>query len=304
MDLEMKIIVPLAYFTWGGQTFKITDYLSIERKEKGYCPEFLDGHEFLSEHDRQKIQSCVYWLIIEDNFPKIASDDIKSSLSQLINIAATALWIVAPMGATPLFRFKGKDPEWRYFTQFMDEFRTTRYDSQMNAETSQLEELVILYPKLVDIRQKHERLNSALTFTFRACLEISWSVSFVCYFAALETILHNKMKTPLHGQLSMGAGLVLGETQEEYHEIRKKVLQLYEIRSDILHGKVYTWNDSEQNLQFLGELTKLTRKIWRKVILDEAIFKVFQSELQERTDWLISKQERLLQKFKNLQATS
>ena len=201
------------------------------------------------------------------------------------------------MGASPLFRFKGTDPEYKYYTQFMDRFNIVESEKQMNASDSKMDTICSIYPKIIDIRKNHERMNSAVTFTYRGCLENAWNVAYICFMAAFETILFNKMKSNMQGRLSMACGLILGDTLEEYHKYRKQFVKLYDIRSDILHGKAYTLVDSENNLDNLGNLSKLLRHTWIKILISDDLFNVTKSDDDTRTIWLQNRQESLKTKF-------
>jgi hypothetical protein len=49
----------------------------------------------------------------------------------------------------------------------------------------------------------------------------------------------------------------------------KKFEKLYNIRSDIMHGKQRKWQRADGNLKKLSELSSLLRNLWHKILTDK-----------------------------------
>ena len=49
----------------------------------------------------------------------------------------------------------------------------------------------------------------------------------------------------------------------------KKFKGLYNIRSDIMHGKQRKWQRADSNLKKLSEISSLLRHLWQKILTDK-----------------------------------
>ncbi|MDO9577220.1 MAG: HEPN domain-containing protein [Candidatus Cloacimonadales bacterium] len=229
-----------------------------------------------TEYDREsfgKIQSgltteeieCVpkVWL-------KINADCDFEELTSYINIFQLALLITKPTKVKIPYKF--------------NEFNISRYGYQFNfikKYTYKLTKKDILkvseiYPVLLKIYQndsKINRLKSAMVDVLSGCLTITWNSAYVLYMISLETLLTEGSKFGVKKKLASAYAILTENDLAKRQQAFKDFIDIYKIRSDIVHGKSFNdkYNDGNLNLKELAKCRDMLRKLWQVILSSEEI---------------------------------
>jgi hypothetical protein len=73
------------------------------------------------------------------------------------------------------------------------------------------------------------------------------------------------------------------ETQKAEKDIEyKRFIELYNIRSDIIHGRAMNYDDPNINLKNLNDFETLLRKIWKKILVSNDLIRELEKSDAER----------------------
>ncbi len=105
-----------------------------------------------------------------------------------------------------------------------------------------------------------------------------WRLALLMYSTAFEAILTYKRGRGITERLSKSLACFLAIDQSKQRILYYKFKDLYNIRSDIIHGKYLKRSNSKSNLKKLEEITDLLRQVWQKIIQDKAIISILESD--------------------------
>jgi hypothetical protein len=284
---EKFTIAPLCEFGWGGKEYQITDFLAIAINDSSKLPKI--SFEYFSNNEIQILHRSTYIIIVYDNHPVYNSLNRNESVSEIINQFQILLWISRPTELFIPFRFRNDDTD--DYSKFMDRFHYNNYDKdlQLNIKNNDLLNVSHWFPELITIRNNGKRLNSAMSFTFYGCVSIQWSVSYVCFCSALETLLVSNLQGDTEWKLAASFGYLLSRDLREFNINTHQFIDTYRIRNEIVHGRLYDRKNSKENLSRLGELTSILRKTWSCILNNPEICSIFDSDDKVRTDFLLCK---------------
>ena len=184
------------------------------------------------------------------------------------NLAAILLStrVNKPNQAETRFRF-GDDNS---ISRQLDRFQFNRIDINENYfNLHNLENVNIYYNSFCRGIRKNKRLYIAQLNTFMGCQAYHWQVAFLLYSAAFEALLNYKRGYGLTKRLAKTNACLMESTKYERDSLFKKFEKLYDIRSDLMHGKQRKSRRDNGNLIKLSELSSLLRHLWQKILIDK-----------------------------------
>lgn len=192
-----------------------------------------------------------------------------------MNTLVMSFWIHAPSKITLKYRFgDGGD-----FSKIMSRFQFNKYDQNRQSFTSQeLNEVKKYYGALVRIIRKRGRLFTALSSSFMGCLQYNWRSSYLLYATALAAMLTYSASPGITKRLSKAFACLISTDHTKRDNYYKRFYLLYNIRSDIIHGRTRKYSKPVGNLKKLSMLTEFVRKLWQKILLDPNILNFLEQD--------------------------
>jgi hypothetical protein len=114
------------------------------------------------------------------------------------------------------------------------------------------------------------KLLSAIHWAGRATIEDRKEEAFLLYAIALESlVLAENQKDELGYRLSIRVAHLLGDNVQHREDITKRIKELYEIRSKIVHSGFYQVTDAD-----LGDMRKITKGCILRILKDKELFEI------------------------------
>ena len=266
---KYNVIAPLSNFNWNGDLIEIGKFCTIKRR---YTTRMPYGYsKFLSVDDKLEIQSCKHWL----EFLPSKSENLSANAT--INCFLFLLWLHKPTETHIKMFFENLKQEKRLHRILS---RYVWIDSEVNysIETKDLIKVRDDVDSILRIIRNNKRLFTSLTLTIRGCTAKHWHVAFICYSAAIEGLLTYSKDVGITKRLAKTYACLTKVTKldrDKAHEIFKKT---YNIRSDIMHGRAYIFNDQKSNLNELITLSNILREIWKTILTSENYINEFDKD--------------------------
>jgi hypothetical protein len=151
------------------------------------------------------------------------------------------------------------------------------YESGLNKKIfnrSDLEKVDTYFGRLIGMNSVSTRTKNALYFTFRGMSAEKWIDAFMMYMAAIESLFSKDkpggatevIKTRMASLLNP----VNGTTKDD-------VGALYNLRSEMTHGRIVISDDPKNNLQLLAKLQQLLYSCL-DIILDRKLFEHYETK--------------------------
>jgi len=273
---EFKVYAPLSKFQWRGPTFSIAPGVEIIRRPQPYPLRGLD--EDLTRFDRDELFFADHWLTVD-----WSTGDVPSP-SEIVNIFLLALWLSRPTKAHVKFRFKvATDPEAApgSMARLLDQFQWIEGAAAEDVTDAQLATASSSFPSLVGIRLNSPRLSNALYLTFAGCQAVQWQVALVCFAAAAEAILTYDTGRGITERLALAYACLLAQEEAERDHLLREFYELYDKRSDIMHGRGYAIPGPDK-LPILVRFGDALRALWKKVVDPAAIIQELEAPDAQR----------------------
>ena len=119
-------------------------------------------------------------------------------------------------------------------------------------------------------------MPKAMINSFYGCASISYKVSYMCFSAALETLLSYEKGFGLTKRLAKTYACLTESQKRNRDAAYRKFLRLYNFRSDIVHGNLRKMRNPDLNLKRHAEFSKLIRKVWQTVLSDNSILSILE----------------------------
>jgi hypothetical protein len=247
-----RVWAPLIDFPWAGTERCITSDTSVlpPSAYRGYDSANLD--ESLSQVDRALCRGASHWVCV--SLPARHQLSARENLNSFL----LALWIVRPTKTQIRLRFEEIEPGVYKPSRILDRFQWIRGQASDELTDEDLGRVADLLPRVRAAYVTRGRLRNALVLTFRGCVSFAWQAAFICWSAAIEALLTYERGRGLTDRLARAyAKLVRDPTASLEHFKR-----LYDVRSDIMHGRSYDRDSKASNLEDLAACSDLLRRIW------------------------------------------
>lgn len=267
--------VPLNCFAWNGEQITIAPGVSITYLETPPHPGEEIWRERLDEKAKQELDEASHWLVMDEVPPGV-------SAAEVMNVFFIALWLAVPTEAHARHRW-GADP-----AVVHDVFCHVTGRIERSISDAQLLEAGRYYQALLDVARSGGRLDNSLYLTYAGCTLALWQPSYICFTSALEGLLTHRAQTRDNISHLGEAFALLTETDAEpRREARKLLKRLYDVRSQIVHGRAGTFKNSAGNLNNLRDLRDALRSTWAAILTLPGAVAAFDGEDEDRAAYLV-----------------
>ncbi len=258
----MMILVPLSNFNWDGDYFELQQLGKIQRLQN--IPDLSNFESHLTEFDKDNLRNVTHWLLFEQKDNEILNQ------SEKINIFLLALWIASPTKTQVQIRFELSENKYTV-SRYLDRFQCNISYSLDNIDNELLTKVNEYIASIMNIYIHPKRLYNSLLLNLCGNLSISWQVAFICFSSAMEAILTYSERPGITKRLAKSF-VCLTETEKFKRDIEfKRFVELYKIRSDIMHGRAMNYYNDNLNLKKLNDYEELLRKIWKTILASNSL---------------------------------
>jgi hypothetical protein len=252
------VYVPLFNFNWDDDLFLLNGFGKIDRiiNFKEYIND--EFNYYLSEFEFDNIKNATHWLIFEQE------ETDKISRLEKINIFLLALWIAKPTRTHVQLIFVSK-PTVKTFIRVLDRFSWNKFSVVHNIDNECLVEVNKNISNIIAIYLNRKRLFNSLILNLNGCVSNYWQVAFVSFSAALEGILTYRTTPGITKRLAKSFACLTEIDRHKRDLAYKRFYELYNIRSDIIHGRAINFYDPDTNLRYLSNYEDLLRNIWKTI---------------------------------------
>ena len=251
----IPILAPLIDFDWDGENFQLGSGFDIQQ-----TPDFpwdnRTVQHYLSEEERERCGDARHWLSVLQP----AQDAV--SAAARVNAFLLTLWIVRPTLSHVAVRF-AKSSDGVEVTRVLERFIWIKDQAYLDVETAHLDVVRRLLGPLLSVYGNRKRLRNALALTFRGCTSRDWQSAFVCFSVAAEAMLTYSRELDSNEALAATYKKLSDRYGATSPTSVRKFKRLYQLRSEIVHGRAYQRERSPQNLIDLTEFSNLLRELWR-----------------------------------------
>jgi hypothetical protein len=233
---------------------------------------------FLSEEERDNARASDHWIEIDQ-----PAHDITSAAAK-INTFLIALWVVRPSLTHAALRFE-QGPDGLTIVRILERFQWIKDQLHPDVKEEHLASVRAMVPALLRIYEQRGRLSNALTLTFRGCISRDWQSSFICFSAALEGLLNYGRSGGITERLATAYARLLARYGQSTGDDRQAFTTLYNVRSEIVHGRAYERELSTRNLVDLAGCSDLLRKVWRIVLEHDDVLERLEQDDTARRDF-------------------
>jgi hypothetical protein len=274
----LQVWAPLIDFPWEGGDYPLRDGLRIVRQPRDFTWDAEGTRYFLSQEEQESARTTDHWIEIDQP----AHD--KTSAAEKINIFLVSLWIVRPSLTHVSLRFE-QTPDGLKVFRVLERFQWIKDQLHPDVEGKHLASVRAMVPSLLRICEARGRLRNALSLTFRACISKDWQSSFVCFSAALEGLLNYDRGRGLTERLASTYAKLLARYGEGSNDDHHTFTRLYNVRSEIVHGRAYERESSTRNLVDLAGCSDLLRRVWRIVLEHDDVLERLEQDDSVRQDF-------------------
>lgn len=262
-----KVLAPLHDFYWEGKRFDISGLCAIEELD---TPDLTWCETFLSKDDKNQLRDSSHWI----SFKQSPTDRL--SPSEKVNIFLLALWIVLPTRVQVhyIFEFPRKSGNGvsSSAVRLFDRFAWIRHQARNGIKTMHLKKVQGVVDNLIPIYTANKRLRNSLVLTIKGCFSIDWQVAFICFSAAAEGILTYNRGGGITKRLAKSFACLTKKTKTQRDSAFHKLEHLYNIRSDIMHGRITgSTMRSSGKLRELAKFSNSLRNLWKTILSSQTI---------------------------------
>jgi len=219
---------------------------------------------FLSDEELDAVRDASHWIAIDQP----VRDPVSAAAK--INIFLIALWIVRPTLTHVSIRVQ-QAPDGGRVSRMVDRFQWIKDQLHADLDEAHLAAARDLLPGLFAVYAARARLKNALSLTFRGCISTDWQSSFICFAAAVEGLLTHAQTPGLTSRLADAYSKLLDHYGSRGPSHREMFIRLYNVRSDVIHGRAYKRESSLSNLTDLTDFSNALRELWRVVLVHEDV---------------------------------
>lgn len=268
----MNVFSPLSNFLTRVECFDFSDYLSMKPSyEMDFNLENI-GY-FISQFEIGELRRCTHWVILDKNKSRLLNESVT------LNTLLLAFWVHSANKISINYRFDEKESGCNViFSRFQfNEMDNNKPEYDLN----DLKKVGAYFNQLENITITNGRLHTALSNTFQGCIASNWKTGYLLYTAALEAILTYGRGFGITNRLSKSyACLIETDSQKKQLEYQN-FYNLYNIRSDIMHGKEMD-TSADDNLTNLSRLASALRKLWQFILSDSYLIDTLEKQDDDR----------------------
>jgi hypothetical protein len=119
---------------------------------------------------------------------------------------------------------------------------------------------------IMSIYLDRKRLYNSLILNLSGIFSISWQVAFICFSAAMEAILTYSKGRGITERLAKSFACFTESDKSKRDLAYNKFVDLYKVRSDIMHGRAMDYFNANNNLKNLNGFEILLRKVWQTIL--------------------------------------
>lgn len=258
---EYTVYCPLTDFLWSGEDFGKFPGLAIKRNHQNFDLRGTD--EGLSEDQKSELICAGHWLIFQSGcMPKL-------SAAEVVNLFLLSLWLARPTKTSVQFRFEVNQDEsgnHNGFTRIVyDCFKWNRETVADELAQEDLEKAAVYFDEFSKIRRAEKRLYHAIFFTYSACVAYNWSVALICLACATEALLTYEKGPGVTKRLAKSFACLTENTKSDRDRAYCELYELYSVRSDIMHGRLYLSRGPDK-LAILSRFETALRKLWHAIL--------------------------------------
>lgn len=168
----------------------------------------------------------------------------------------------------PHFSSKYSD-YWKY--AIANKYSKTEFE---DINKDDLDEIIRIYKQLQRFFKVSHRTSHAVNFLFLAYTSYYWMESFMLFMTALETLVSPDKKDKIVSEVT---DRVVGLINDKEICSKTKFGKIYELRSDIIHGKILVNLDFDKELIKLQQLQKIVLQTF-KVLLEKDFIIIYKDE--------------------------
>ncbi|MBI3028281.1 MAG: hypothetical protein HYY64_02065 [Candidatus Rokubacteria bacterium] len=279
---KYAIWAPLIDFQWAGSEWQIANDTWI-RPGSAYrdYEEFVEFKHALSEEERERCRDAEHRL----GLVHVGHDELSKQAK--INSFLLALWIVRPTRTHVPFRFEVEKSGSRSVARILDRFQWTRGQAEDEIKDQHLRKVGSILLPLRTVFAARRRLRNAVALTFRGCVASEWQSAFICFSAAAEALLAYSWEPGLSDRLSESYAKLVSASRSGGESAKDQFRRLYSIRSDIIHGRAYDYEDPNRNLTNLANFSDILRRLWGAVLDSEETRVALEGDDKQRRNFFL-----------------
>ncbi len=269
----MNVLAPLFNFNWDGDHFDLEKLGKIQLQQS--MPDLSNFKSSLTDFDNDALRDVNYWLLFEQKPTDKLSEDEK------INIFMLALWITQPTITQVRISFICKKNMYTV-RRYLDRFQSNWQYEEVRIDNNVLRKVNEYTVSLVNIYLSRKRLYNSLLLILSGKFSISWQVAFICFSAAMEAILTYSDAPGITRRLAKAFACLSETVNSNRNSAYKRFMELYKIRSDIMHGRAMNYFDANINLKNLNNFELLLKKVWETILSSECFILELEKSDAER----------------------
>lgn len=159
----------------------------------------------------------------------------------------------------------------RLSTKYSDDWKYAIAEKNVKRERQEinsldLDKVVIAYNRLQEFFNVSPRTAHSVNFLFLAYTSYYWMESYMLLMTALETLVSPDEREAIVGPVTKRVVLLINDKKICS---KTKFGKIYELRSDIIHGKVLVDIKFENELPRLQQLQKITLAVYNKLLNED-----------------------------------
>lgn len=164
-----------------------------------------------------------------------------------------------------IWSYKNSD-DWKYA---LADINTEHIASKSDLDSAKLH-----YTKLLEFYGLNNRTRHSINFLFLSYTSYYWQEVFALLFISLETLFSPPKETNITNTIIKRAVAFINNPKLCS---KNKLSKLYELRSDIVHGRISTNLDFKEKIKDLVSLQKIVLECYKKIIANDLI-KIYSAE--------------------------
>jgi len=266
----LEVWAPVFDFETTVTDFAFAENLMLRTSYEGLSAEAVSY--FLSPEELDRCRAAGHWLHLRR--------PVHSTLSTRahINAVLLSLWISRPTRAHVAVRFEENAAGERTIARLLDRMQWIKGHVDQRFEQRDLKEAAQLVLPLRHITAEGRRLRTALVLTYRGCVSSDWQAAYICFAAATETLLTYSRAPRVSERLADAFAAIVATSEQDRRVAKDTFKRLYDLRSDIVHGRAYDRPRGQKNLDVLADFVTALRRLWSTVLHSKELCETLESD--------------------------
>lgn len=263
--IESASFALLEGFRCSETSFAIDTGIQMECLQHPPSSAAYEPAKYLADFYQMRLSMPQFWLHIEP------SSGLKPS--EATNLTLHALLVVRRSQTCVPIRLDPQGP-----AIILGRFQRVGSSPEDSFNRQDLEKTSYYVCALRKAYARKSRLRSAIALSFQGCASHRWHSAYLCFAAALETLLTYSEDWGLTRRLAKSFACLLSTGKDERDAHYRDFMRLYGIRSDIVHGRAYVHDEAPQNLTNLAIFSDQLRSVWARVLGDAGTQEILEQE--------------------------